>query len=55
VGGRLSRFLLPLSRTPTSVFELIVVAQEVGGRLYRFLLAFSRTPTSVIESFVEEQ
>ena len=33
MGGRLSRFFLPLSHTPTSVFDLFVVDQKVGGRL----------------------
>jgi hypothetical protein len=48
-------YLLPFSRTPTSVFELFSIEQKVGGRLYRILLPFSRTPTSVIELFVVEQ
>jgi hypothetical protein len=55
VGGRLYRFLLPFSRTPTSEIELFAIEQEVGGRLSRFLLPFSRTPTSVIELFEVEQ
>ena len=46
-------YLLPFSRTPTSVFELFAVEQEVGGRLC--CLPFSRTPTSVIELFEVEQ